>query len=143
MIELGIGFWRKEMQTSQIELSAQQLVLAFLGFYKGPIDGIWSTDSILAMKAFERDDSFCPGVPTNGLPFGTTAKLPKGMYWDKKLVNHRKLSPEQAAELLRTQVKAKAPAPVSAPVQTPKQNVQTPVKAQPVEESEADDDAQE
>lgn len=135
------------MQTSQIELSAQQLVLAFLGFYKGPIDGIWSTDSILAMKAFERDDSFCPGVPTNGLPFHVTAKLPKGMYWDKKLVNHRKLSPEKAAELLRTQVKAKAPAPVVAPQQNQnpaKQNVQqSHVKSQPVEEPEADDDAQE
>ena len=126
------------MQTSQIELSAQQLVLAFLGFYKGPIDGIWSTDSINAMKAFERDDSFCPGVPTNGLPFPVTAKLPKGMYWDKKLVNHRKLSPEKAAELLRTQVKAK-PAPVQAPQQ---KSVQNP-KSQPVEEPEADDDAQE
>jgi len=129
------------MQTSQIELSAQQLVLAFLGFYKGPIDGIWSTDSIVAMKAFERDDDFCPGVPTNGLPFSVAAKLPKGMYWDKKLVNHRKLSPEKAAELLSTQVKSVRPVTVTAtPTPTVVQNRS---KVQPVSEPEADDDAQE
>lgn len=124
------------MQATPIEMSAQQLVLAFLGFYSGPIDGIWSTDSINAMRAFERDDKFCPGVPTNGLPFPARAKLPKGMYWDKKLVNHVKMSPERAAELMKTQQKRSLPVAPEKPVA--EKPVAQSKHAQPVVVPEAD-----
>lgn len=98
------------MQYSQMELQAQQVVLAYLGFYKGPIDGIWSGDSISAKRRFECDDSFIPAAPSNGLPFAHKCKLPKGMLWDKDgLLAHRGLTAEKAAEILNTQQKKAAP----------------------------------
>lgn len=94
------------MQYSQMELQAQQVVLAYLGFYKGPIDGIWSADSISAKRRFECDDLFIPAAPSNGLPFAHKCKLPKGMLWDKDgLLSHRGLTAEKAAEILKTQQK--------------------------------------
>lgn len=96
------------MQTSETELRAQQLVLAFLGFYGGKIDGIWSDATISAMKKFEMDDRFLPAVPTIGMPFKVNCRLPKGMYWDKKIVSHRGLTVEAAQKLLNE----RAPAPV-------------------------------
>lgn len=94
------------MQYNSMEIRSQQLVLAFLGFYKGPIDGIWSGDSINAKRRFECDDAFIPAAPNNGLPFANRAKLPKGCQWDKEgLLSHRGLTPEKAAELLKTQQK--------------------------------------
>lgn len=99
------------MQYSQTELRAQQLVLAYLGFYKGPIDGIWSGDSISAKRRFECEDSFIPAAPSSGLPFPHRAKLPKGCQWDKEgLLTHRGMTPERAAELLKTQQKKVATA---------------------------------
>lgn len=94
------------MQYSQTEISAQQLVLAFLGYYKGPIDGIWSGDSISAKRRFECDDAFIPAAPSNGLPFPNRAKLPKGCQWDKEgLLWHRGLTTEKAGEILKNQQK--------------------------------------
>jgi hypothetical protein len=94
------------MQYSQTELCAQQLVLAFLGFYKGPIDGIWSGDSISAKRRFECDDAFIPAAPNNGLPFTHRAKLPKGCQWNVEgLLWHRGLTPEKASEILKKQQK--------------------------------------
>ena len=74
------------------------------------------------MKKFEMDDSFLPAVPTGGLPFQVNSRLPKGMYWDKRLVSHRKLTKEAAAELLakRTRPAAKVSGqekPVEKPVE--------------------------
>lgn len=100
------------MQYSDKELRAQQLVLAFLGFYNGAIDGIWSNATIKAMQAFECDDKFLPAVPTTGYPFAARSRLPKGMYWDKNLVAHVKLTPEMAAELLAKRTPYVQPAPV-------------------------------
>lgn len=97
------------MQTGNAEIRAQQLVLAYLGFYNGVIDGTWSDASIRAMKAFECDDSFLPAVPTNGLPFPVNAKLPKGMFWDKKLVSHRKMTTEDAKAILAARTPATKP----------------------------------
>jgi peptidoglycan hydrolase-like protein with peptidoglycan-binding domain len=107
------------MQYSDMELRAQQLVLAFLGFYNGMIDGIWSGATIKAMQAFECDDKFLPAVPTTGYPFAARSRLPKGMYWDKNLVAHVKLTPEIAAELLQKR-SPRAAAPV---VETPVEKV--------------------
>lgn len=89
------------MQTSKEHISSQQLVLAFLGYYNGKIDGIWSQASIEAKVKFEGDESFVPAYPNAGLPFGTRDKLPKDWYVDKRgNVKHKKLSEEKAKELL-------------------------------------------
>lgn len=112
------------MQYEDIEIRALQLVLAFLGFYPGAIDGLWSASTINAMKKFEMDDSFLPAVPTGGLPFPVNARLPKGMFWEKRLVSHRRLTKEAAAEILtkrshstaRVQGQEKAVAKVVEPV---------------------------
>ena len=120
------------MQTGKMELMSQQVVLAFLGFYKGAIDGIWSTATIQAKQAYERELNFVPGVPSNGLPFTTKGRLPKGLYWDeKKLLGHRQMTPEKAAEIVRSRTRV-APA-VPSKVEQP--------KVDPVIEDE--DDAQE
>lgn len=102
------------MQHSPVELRAQQIVLAFLGFYKGPIDGIWSHDSIAAKQKFEFDPSFIPAAPSNGLPFTFRQKLPKGCYWDENgLLSHRNLTVEKAKEILtQQQVKSSPVKPV-------------------------------
>jgi peptidoglycan hydrolase-like protein with peptidoglycan-binding domain len=116
------------MQHDNFELRAQQLVLAFLGFYNGDIDGIWSNATIRAMKAFECDDKFLPAVPTQGLPFRLNCRLPKGMYWDKRLVAHRDLTPDAIKALLDKRTPRK--------VET--QPAKTEPEVQPVvEESEA------
>jgi hypothetical protein len=130
------------MQTGKVELMAQQVVLAFLGFYNGAIDGIWSDASIRAKRAFECDDAYARGIPSNGLPFTLHDKLPKDLYWDKKLLNHRNLTPEKMQELIKT--RTRTPAPVQTPTNPQKQHGQ---KNQPVVEAKesenSDDDAQE
>lgn len=89
------------MQTSKEHISSQQLVLAFLGYYNGKIDGIWSQASIDAKVKFEGDESFVPAYPNAGLPFGTRDKLPKDWYVDNRgNVKHKKLSEEKTRELL-------------------------------------------
>jgi len=128
------------MQHSDMELRAQQLVLAFLGFYNGMIDGIWSSATIKAMQAFECDDKFLPAVPTTGYPFAARSRLPKGMYWDKNLVSHTKLTPELAADLLKKRsprpvetVVVSAPEPVAEPVVEKIVETEAPVIEEPVE----------
>lgn len=129
------------MQTSKMELMAQQLVLAFLGFYNGAIDGIWSDASIKAKRAFECDDSYTRGIPSNGLPFTLHDKLPKDLYWDKKLLNHRNLTPEKTQEIIKSRTRT-APAPTQNNSQKQNgQKNQPPVDAKDSENS--DDDAQE
>ncbi|AGS82078.2 putative lysozyme [Pseudomonas phage PaBG] len=88
------------MQTSKEKLMAQQLVLFHLGFYKGLIDGIWSTATITAKKKFEADMSFLPAYPNQGLPFGERDKLPKNMYYANGLIKHRELTPEREKEIM-------------------------------------------
>jgi hypothetical protein len=128
------------MQTGKVELMAQQVVLAFLGFYTGAIDGIWSDATIRAKRAFEYDDSYVPGIPHNGLPFALNEKLPKGLYWEKKVLNHRNLTPEKMQEIIKSRSRT---TPTVTPINPQKnQGQQKPVT--PVEESEnSDDDAQE
>lgn len=131
------------MQTGKVELMAQQVILAFLGFYNGAIDGIWSDASIRAKRAFECDDAYTRGIPSNGLPFTLHDKLPKDLYWDKKLLNHRNLTPEKMQEIIKSREKKPTP---PAPTQN---NSQKPngQKNQPqggAKDSEnSDDDAQE
>lgn len=136
------------MQHADMELRAQQLVLAFLGFYNGLIDGIWSDATIRAMQAFECDDKFLPAVPTTGYPFANRSRLPKGMYWDKNLVAHVKLTPEIAAELLqkrsprapdpvaRTPVETVVETPVETPTETVNEETKEPVVETPAPEAQ-------
>jgi len=121
------------MQTNKMELMSQQVVLAFLGFYRGAIDGIWSDATMKAKREFEAHDSYVPGIPSYGMPFALLDKLPKGLKWEKKLLTHKDLTPEKAAEILRTRTRAATPAPV----------VETPVEEELDEEDYSDDDAQE
>jgi hypothetical protein len=124
------------MQTGKMELMAQQVVLAFLGYYNGAIDGIWSDATIKAKRDFEFHDSYVPGIPANGLPFALNEKLPKGLFWEKKMLNHRQLTPEKAAEIIRTRTRTTQPTtPQKQPVKQPE------VVAEESENS--DDDAQE
>lgn len=111
------------MQTSKEEIMAQQLIMAFLGFYRGVIDGIWSGASISAMQAFECSDLFAPAVPTFGLPFPLNARLPKGMRWHNRLVTHVRLSPDAAETLLKSRQAYVAPAPVVADTPAPEPTV--------------------
>lgn len=126
------------MQTGKLELMAQQVVLAFLGYYNGAIDGIWSDATIKAKRAFEFDDSYVPGIPANGLPFALFDKLPKGLYWEKKVLNHRNLTPEKMQEIIQKRARPVVPVqPVTAPQK------QSGKPAASVEDSEnSDDDAQ-
>lgn len=107
------------MQYNPVEIRAQQIVLAFLGFYRGPIDGIWSSDSIEAKRKFEFEESFVPAAPSNGLPFAARQKLPKGCRWDDAgLLTHRDLTPEKIKEILTKQQKHKSPAVFQASIPT-------------------------
>lgn len=90
------------MQVTKEKLAAQQLVLFHLGYYKGNIDGIWSSTTIAAKRLFESDPAFLPAYPNNGLPFGERDKLPKGWrYGVKGVISHDEISPERTAELLK------------------------------------------
>lgn len=62
------------------QLQSQQILLAFLGFYKGKCDGIWGPDSIAAMRSYEASLIFSPGYPSNGLPLKEKGQLPTGVY---------------------------------------------------------------
>lgn len=67
------------MQTTFAQLVRQQIILKGLGFYKGAIDGVWGPETIDAKKRFERDMSYLPGLPNNGLPFPGHKPFPSGM----------------------------------------------------------------
>lgn len=68
------------MQIAKRQLLRQQVILKGLGFYTGPLDGIWGPQCIEAMKKFEmRRDLFKPARPVNGLPFGDTNSYPRGV----------------------------------------------------------------
>lgn len=130
------------MQISKDKLMAQQLVMFHLGFYKGQIDGIWSTASIEAKRKFEVDDLFLPAYPNGGLPFGERDKLPKGMkYVEGNVITHETLTKERAAEIMAAKGTSKAQpqkevlvsdqaevVSVEEPVHTPQVEVKEPVQ---------------
>jgi hypothetical protein len=57
-------------QRTENQLKRQQEILKVLGFYKGALTGKWDEHSIQAMKLFESDIRFRPGIPNHGLPLG-------------------------------------------------------------------------
>lgn len=60
----------------------QQQILKELGYDPGKIDGVWSSKSIEAKQKWERQRSFSPAVPNNGLPFRPRDILPKGIIYN-------------------------------------------------------------
>ena len=67
------------MQFETKQLERQQLLLASLKFYSGKIDGLWGPLSIAAKKKYESDTRFLPGIPNNGMPFGSRPPYPAGV----------------------------------------------------------------
>lgn len=98
------------MQVGKEELMYQQAVLKHLGFYKGKVDGIWSKGSIDAKKKFEFTREFSPCIPTNGLPFGTSERLPKNLFFKREgnliLLHHTELHADALKQILGTTSKA-------------------------------------
>lgn len=92
------------MQVVKEELQFQQMVLKHLGFYRGPIDGIWSADSISAKRQFEFTIEYAPAIPTNGLPFGASERLPKGIHFKRDggliLLTHKDIRKEDEQRML-------------------------------------------
>lgn len=74
------------MQTNPKEILRQQIVLNFLGFYNGRLDGIWGPETIAAKKSFEGSGNFNPGIPNSGLPFANDGPLPDGLYMSRGLL---------------------------------------------------------
>jgi len=72
------------MQTTFPQLVRQQIILKGLGYYKGPIDGLWGPMTIEAKKRFESELTFLPGLPNNGLPFAGVKPWPLGITLDVK-----------------------------------------------------------
>ncbi len=69
------------MQVAPRKVLRQQVILKGLGFYSGPLDGIWGPQSIEAMSKFERRlDMYRPARPVNGMPFAAEGPYPKGIY---------------------------------------------------------------
>lgn len=89
------------MQTDTKALVRQQLILKQLGFYTGPLDGIWGPVTIEAMRKFEnRLDMFRPARPRGGLPFADGDKLPHHFWMQGGLLCHECLkgTDEQEAQ---------------------------------------------
>ena len=74
------------MQVNPHEILRQQIVLNFLGYYNGRLDGIWGPETIAAKKSFESSGNFNPGIPNSGLPFATNGPLPEGLYMSRGLL---------------------------------------------------------
>lgn len=68
------------MQVLDHQMKRQQVVLKLLGYYNGPIDGVWGPDTIKAKKNFEHSGKFHPCMPNSGLPFAAKGPYPNGLY---------------------------------------------------------------
>ena len=79
-------------------MTQRQNLLQFLGYYKGPVDGIWGRQSIAATKQFQTDY----GIDDDG-NFGaeTEAKIRKviGNY-DDQVLNHPKSESQKTTDAL-------------------------------------------
>lgn len=128
------------MQVVNEELKYQQAVLKHLGFYKGAVDGIWSEKTIAAKQQFEFKREFSPAIPNNGLPFGLSDRLPKGIYFKRigntMCLHHSDIDDSAMANLLgKTQGSVAVREPV---VSNDGPVIEAPVEsavAEPVEEA--------
>lgn len=121
------------------QLQSQQILLAFLGFYKGKCDGIWGPDSIAAMRSYEASPKFSPGYPSNGLPLKEKGQLPSGVYRRPRspgILSHVDMPDDYAATKLSELVTEDAARKLLQPKQHEKAlattEVAVEVKAQPV-----------
>lgn len=132
------------MQVVNEELKYQQAVLKHLGFYKGSVDGIWSEKTIAAKQQFEFKREFSPAIPNNGLPFGLSDRLPKGIYFKRigntMCLHHSDIDDSAMANLLgKTQGSVAVREPVvsndgpviEAPAETPAEVVEPTVAEEP------------
>lgn len=71
-----------KIETRPKALQRQQMILTVLGYYQGSCDGIWSVETIAAMRKFEASGKFAPALPRNGLPLDLNSKMPPGVYRD-------------------------------------------------------------
>lgn len=62
-------------------IATLQAVMRVRGLYDGDIDGVWGPKCVSALKEWERDASFDPALPTRGMMFQPTNRLPKGLMW--------------------------------------------------------------
>jgi peptidoglycan hydrolase-like protein with peptidoglycan-binding domain len=64
-------------------VKSQQYYLKQLGFYNGPVNGIWGEECKEAMEVFKLDESFKPANAKRGNgPFIPFERLPKGFKWE-------------------------------------------------------------
>lgn len=120
------------MQIKTEQLLRQQMILRFLGYYKGKLDGIWAGMTIEAKKAFERDKKFAPAFPNNGLPFADKDTYPKGIGYDRAtrlltcvglsetvIAEYTALQAESNRQYAAVAAKTTSVAEVTPPVETP------------------------
>lgn len=122
------------MQVTNIEIAHQQAILKHLGFYKGKVDGIWGAATITAKREFEFKREFSPAIPNNGLPFGLSDRLPKGMNYKRigndTLLSHVAVQEEDLKRLLGksdSQVAIKDPVVAAGPIIADAPIVDTPI----------------
>lgn len=136
------------MQLKKDQLMRQQVILTGLGFYRHKIDGIWGPESIAAKRKWEFDRSFNPAIPTNGLPFAQSEKLPRGCYFggDRLLccsaVSEEKVKELEARPSVKREIKEDVPV-IPSPEYDSTAKAPEQVKAEPAEkdsESESEDD---
>lgn len=89
------------MQHEKKQLIRQQEIMRGMGFYYGVIDGIWGPKSIEAKKRYESDATFTPGIPNNGMPFGSRPPYPRGVTVGAgSLLHHMVLDKPVVAEIV-------------------------------------------
>lgn len=71
-----------KIETRPKALQRQQMILTVLGYYQGSCDGIWSVETLAAMRKFEASGKFAPALPRNGLPLDLNSKMPPGIFRD-------------------------------------------------------------
>lgn len=113
---------RTDFQKDPTQLIRQQEILAALGFYKGKVDGIWGPSSTAAMKQFEADPTFLPGIPNHGMPLSDTGPHPAGIYKDAEV---KRSMPVMLLHPLLIKPAA-AVVPIAAPVQLDSPSVKEP-----------------
>lgn len=110
------------MNVSKQDLIEQQQLLAALGFYKGEIDGIWSTETIKAKIAYERTREFAPAIPNYGMPFEADRKLPRGVMRRNGVLWSPELEQYQQSQVTKKEHHRAEPEPKSKAVTNPQKD---------------------
>jgi len=133
------------MQVAPRKLLRQQVILKGLGFYSGPLDGIWGPQSIEAMSRFERRlELYRPARPVNGMPFADNGPYPKGIYLvENGLLYHASIEEFKEEELKAAGEVEAAQASVPVPQRIRAAREKAAAKLQPAvaDPKKAEDDA--